>query len=139
MADIKENQMSIATPSYLRGIGSNGNSIMVNKEKVLNFVNIYKFERTLQAGEECDMGKLSYGMYILSCGANGGCALFLTGSYKYGYVGECGISRGSERFGDLESDAEICFGRKETNGNLFLKNNRDDVSKVVVLAFYTTT
>lgn len=137
--DIKENQMNTGSPSYLRGIGSNGNSIIVSKEQALSFFNIYKIEATLQVGEEYDLGKLSYGMYILSCGAIGGCALFLAGSYKYGYIGECGINKGSQRFGELESGAEICFGRKETNGNLFLKNNRKYESKVVILAFYTTT
>lgn len=50
--DIKENAMSGGTPTRLRGLAANGNSISPTVEEVMNAMGIYTYSFTLAAGEE---------------------------------------------------------------------------------------
>lgn len=126
MADLKENQMAKGTPRYLRGIDSNGNGIQVENEKVRNFIGMYRYVHILQIGEEKNLGNLGHGLFLLSCPETGRVASYAIGSYG-------GTpSNDPKYFGDFGSNASagLVFGRKETNGDFFLKNNREGVSNV---------
>ena len=129
MADKRENEMNTGAPSSLRGIARNGNSIRVTAEQARNFIGIYKNVHTLQAGEEINLGNLGYALFLLSCPETGYVACYTIGSYA-------GVqSNNPDRFGDYvnNTSAIIVFGRKETNGDFFLKNNRNGASVVRIL------
>lgn len=129
MADKRENAMNTGAPSSLRGIASNGNSIKVTAEQTRNFIGIYKNVYTLQAGEEINLGDLGYALYLLSCPENGYVASYTIGSYA-------GVqSNNPGKYGDYvnNTSANIVFGRKETNGDFFLKNNREGASTVRIV------
>ena len=54
--DIRENAMSGGTPTRLRGLAANGNSISPTLEEVMNAMGIYTYSFTLAAKEEKDLG-----------------------------------------------------------------------------------
>lgn len=83
---------------------------------------------TLKAGQEIDTGWKpvgGYGIYMLYSGDMGLAALFIQGSYPNGLVAFNGYSRDSNICGDIGSGAQIEFGLKSSNSNIFIKNNRD--------------
>jgi hypothetical protein len=82
--DIRENAMSGGTPTRLRGLAANGNSISPTLEEVMNAMGIYTYSFTLAAKEEKDLGDLGYGMYLLASPNNAATAIFACRNvYKY--------------------------------------------------------
>ena len=118
--DIRENAMAGGTPARLRGLAANGNSISPTVVEVMNAMGIYTYSFTLAEGEEKDLGDLGYGMYLVASSTVGASAIFVCGSFK-----ECIASDvGQKEFCDYaDATKRIVFGRKETNGNFFIKNN----------------
>ena len=125
--DIKENAMGGGTPARLRGLAANGNSISPTLEEVMNAMGIYTYSFTLAAGEEKDLGNLGYGIYLLSSPQPSVTAIYSCGSYP-----DCFVSDGGRNYCSDYKDVtkKILFGRKETNGNFFIKNNYDVIAYV---------
>ena len=121
--DIKENAMSGGTPTRLRGLDKNGNSISPTVEEVMNAMGIYTYSFTLEAGEEKDLGDLGYGMYLITSMALGISAIFICNSYP-----DCFVSDGGKnRYCDYtDGSKSIVFGRKQLNGSYFVKNNQSE-------------
>ena len=120
--DIQENAMSGGTPTRLRGLDKNGNSISPTVEEVMNAMGIYTYSFTLAAGEEKDLGDLGYGMYLLSSPNNATTAIFACGAYSNGFVSDAGRNRYCDYTDGTKS---VVFGRKGVNGSFYIKNNRD--------------
>lgn len=127
--DIRENAMSGGTPVRLRGLAANGNSISPTVVEVMNAMGIYTYSFTLAEGEEKDLGDLGYGMYLVASSTVGASAIFVCGSFK-----ECIASDvGQKEFCDYaDATKRIVFGRKETNGNFFIKNNGSYVLNIKI-------
>ena len=119
--DIKENAMSGGTPTRLRGLAANGNSISPTLEEVMNAMGIYTYSFTLAAGEEKDLGNLGYGLYLVTSPNIAISAIFICGALSNSFVSDGGYNAYCDYTDDTKS---IVFGRKETNGNLFIKSNR---------------
>ena len=121
--DIKENAMSGGTPTRLRGLDKNSNSISPTVEEVMNEMGIYTYSFTLEAGEEKDLGDLGYGMYLITSMALGISAIFICNSYP-----DCFVSDGGKnRYCDYtDGSKSIVFGRKQLNGSYFVKNNQSE-------------
>ena len=127
--DIREDAMSGGTPARLRGLAANGNSISPTLAEVMKAMEIYIFDFTLAAGEEKKLGDLGYGMYLLASPNNAATAIFAFGSYSKGFVSD----GGNNLFCDYtDGTKSVVFGRKTTNGNFFLKNNRSTETSIVL-------
>lgn len=127
--DIKENAMGGGTPTRLRGLDANGNSISPTVVEVMKAMEIYIFNLTLAVGEEKDLGDLGYGIYLLASPNNAATAIFACGSYSNCFVSDAG----SNFYCDYTDGTKgVVFGRKTTNGNLFIKNNRQTETYVVL-------
>ena len=125
--DIKENAMSGGKPARLRGLAANGNSISPTLEEVMNAMGIYIFNLTLAAGEEKDLGNLGYGMYLLTSSTIGISAIFICSAYPSCFVSDAG----NNLFCDYtDGTKSVVFGRKELNGNFFIKISRDADIKI---------
>ena len=127
--DIRENAMAGGIPARLRGLAANGNSISPTLEEVMKAMGIYIFSLTLAVDEEKDLGNLGYGMYLVASSTVGASAIFVCGSSK-----ECIASDvGQKEFCDYaDATKRIVFGRKETNGNFFIKNNGSYVLSIII-------
>ena len=66
-----------------------------------------------------------YGLYMVYSGDMGLSAIYVISSYGNGLVGFNGYSADANICGNMGSGAQIEFGVKQSNGNLFIKNNRD--------------
>lgn len=127
--DIRENAMSGGTPVRLRGLAANGNSISPTLEEVMNAMKIYTYSFTLAAKEEKDLGNLGYGMYLLASPHNAATAIYSVGAYQKCFVSD----GGNNLFCDYtDGTKSVVFGRKTTNGNFFLKNNRSTEISIVL-------
>ena len=92
---------------------------------------------SIEPGDEVDLGVSSAGLYVLTNSDSGNAAMCLVSSYPEGTITETGSSVSGTRFStSLTAEGLICFGRKTTNGNLFLVNNR--TSRVTVVVRYYT-
>lgn len=131
-----EAALQTGRPNFMRGISSKGDGLKVNKEQLLIFIGVRELYYSLQPGQEIEIQNPSYGLYILSCGELGCTALYLQSSYTRGYVAENGYSEQSKSFGDMDSGRDIEFGRRETNGIFYLKNNTVDVKSVRIKMYY---
>lgn len=120
--DIKENAMSGGKPARLRGLAANGNSISPTLEEVMNAIGIYTYSFTLAAGEEKDLGNLGTGVYLLTSSTIGISAIFICSAYP-----SCFVSDGNKNtYCDYtDGTKNVVFGRKELNGNFFIKISRD--------------
>ena len=120
--DIKENAMSGGTPARLRGLAANGNSISPTLAEVMNAMGIYTYSFTLAAGEEKDLGNLGYGLYLVTSPNSATTAIFSCGAYP-----SCFVSDGNKNtYCDYtDGTKSVVFGRKEVNGNFFIKISRD--------------
>ena len=121
--DIKENEMSGGTPARLRGLAANGNSISPTLEEVMNAMGIYTYSFTLAAGEEKDLGNLGYGLYLVTSPNIAISAIFICGALSSSFVSDGGYNAYCDYTDGAKS---VVFGRKESNGNFFIKNNRKD-------------
>lgn len=127
--DIKENAMSGGTPTRLRGLAANGNSISPTLEEVMNAMGIYTYSFTLAAGEEKDLGNLGYGLYLVTSPNIAISAIFICGALSNSFVSDGGYNAYCDYTDDTKS---IVFGRKETNGNLFIKSNRKTETYIIL-------
>jgi hypothetical protein len=118
--DIRENAMSGGTPVRLRGLAANGNSISPTLEEVMNAIGLYTYGFVLNEGEEKDLGRMGNGIYAVMTTTRGNAAIYICGSSS-----QCFVSDGETNiFCDYtDGTKSIVFGRKETNGNFFIKNN----------------
>ena len=120
--DIKENAMSGGTPARLRGLAANGNSISPTLAEVMNAMGIYTYSFTLAAGEEKDLGNLGTGVYFLTSPTASRTAIYSVGAYQKCFVSD----GGNNLFCDYtDGTKSVVFGRKEVNGNFFIKISRD--------------
>ena len=127
--DIRENAMGGGTPTRLRGLDANGDSISPTLAEVMNAIGIYTYSFTLAANEEKDLGDLGYGMYLLASPNNAVTAIYSVGAYQKCFVSD----GGNNLFCDYtDGTKSVVFGRKTTNGNFFLKNNRSTETSIVL-------
>ena len=119
--DIRENAMSGGTPKRLRGLAANGNSISPTLAEVMNAMGIYTYSFTLASNEEKDLGNLGYGLYLVTSPNIAISAIFICGALSNSFVSDGGYNAYCDYTDGTKS---IVFGRKETNGNFFIKNNR---------------
>ena len=92
---------------------------------------------TIKPGNEVDLGVSDAGVYVLTNSDSGNAAMYLVSSYSEGVLTEASSSGSGMRFSNsLTAEGSICFGRKATNGNLFIVNNRTSDVKVSV-RYYT--
>lgn len=87
----------------------------------------------LEPGQEIDTGWNvvgGYGLYMVYSGDMGLSAIYAISSYGNGLVGFNGYGVDANICGNMGSGALIEFGVKQSNGNLFIKNNRD--SKITI-------
>jgi len=125
--DIKENAMSGGTPTRLRGLAANGNSISPTLEEVMNAMGIYTYSFTLAAGEEKDLGNLGYGMYLITSPHIAKTAIYSCGAHPKSFVSD----GGSNSFCDYADGTKlIVFGRKEINGSYFIKSNHSEIASI---------
>lgn len=127
--DIRENAMGGGTPARLRGLAANGNSISPTLEEVMNAMGIYTYRFTLAAGEEKDLGNLGYGLYLVTSPNIAISAIFICGALSNGFVSDGGCNTYCDYTDGTKS---IVFGRKETNGNFFIKNNRKTETYIIL-------
>lgn len=127
--DIRENAMSGGTPTRLRGLAANGNSISPTLEEVMNAMGIYTYSFTLASNEEKDLGNLGYGLYLVTSPNIAISAIFICGALSNSFVSDGGYNAYCDYTDDTKS---IVFGRKETNGNLFIKSNRKTETYIIL-------
>lgn len=120
--DIQENAMGGGTPARLRGLAANGNSISPTIQEVMNAMGIYTYDLTLAAGEEKDLGNLGYGLYLVTSPNIAISAIFICGAYPNCFVSDGGYNAYCDYTDGTKS---VVFGRKELNGNFFIKISRD--------------
>lgn len=87
----------------------------------------------LEPGQEIDTGWNvvgGYGLYMVYSGDMGISAIYAIGSYGNGLVGFNGYNM--DACGNMGSGAQIEFGVKQSNGNLFIKNNKDSKTTIRV-------
>ena len=127
--DIRENAMSGGTPARLRGLDKNGNSISPTLGEVMNAMGIYTYSFTLASNEEKDLGNLGYGLYLVTSPNIAISAIFICGALSNGFVSDGGYNTYCDYTDGTKS---IVFGRKETNGNFFIKNNRKTETYIIL-------
>ena len=120
--DIRENAMSGGTPARLRGLDANGNSISPTLTEVISAMGIHTHSFTLAAGEEKDLGNLGYGLYLVTSPDIAISAIFICGAYPNCFVSDGGYNAYCDYTDGTKS---VVFGRKELNGNFFIKISRD--------------
>lgn len=127
--DIQENAMAGGTPARLRGLAANGNSISPTLEEVMNAIGIYTYGFVLNEGEEKDLGGMGNGIYAVMTTTRGNAAIYICGAFN-----KCFVSDGETNiFCDYtDGTKNIVFGRKETNGNFFIKNNLSYGHNIVI-------
>lgn len=127
--DIRENAMSGGTPTRLRGLAANGDSISPTLGEVMNAMGIYTYSFTLASNEEKDLGNLGYGLYLVTSPDSATTAIFAFGAYSKGFVSDAG----SNSFCDYTDGTKgVVFGRKEVNGNFFITNKYKNVISIKI-------
>ena len=76
----------------------------------------------MQSGQELDLGAAVYGLYLVSCTTIGRTGVFAVDATPTSFIFGYGNNYGDYSTG---SSSDIVFGRKELNGNIFIKNNSD--------------
>lgn len=127
--DIRENAMSGGTPARLRGLAANGNSISPTLKEVMNEMGIHTYSFTLASNEEKDLGNLGYGLYLVTSPNIAISAIFICGALSNSFVSDGGYNAYCDYTDGTKS---IVFGRKETNGNFFIKNNRKTETYIIL-------
>lgn len=124
--DIRENAMAGGTPTRLRGLAANGDSISPTLGEVMNAMGIYTYSFTLASNEEKDLGNLGYGLYIVTSPNSATTAIFAFGAYSKCFVSDAG----SNNYCDYTDGTKgVVFGRKEVNGNFFITNrNKNEIT-----------
>lgn len=122
--DIQENAMSGGTPARLRGLAANGDSISPTLKEVMKAMEIHTHSFTLAAGEEKDLGDIGYGLYLVTSPNIAISAIFICGALPSSFVSDGGFNAYCDYADGTKS---VVFGRKESNGSFFIKNNRKDV------------
>ena len=157
--DIRENAMAGGTPARLRGLAANGNSISPTLAEVVSAMPIathsskgimsadqafYLRETTIIGGVAGGfphryklIGILNYDAYApfrvnISMGSYASTDRYLidaTLTYQKCFVSD----GGNNLFCDYtDGTKSVVFGRKTTNGNFFLKNNRSTETSIVL-------
>lgn len=89
----------------------------------------------LEPSQEIDTGWNvigGYGLYMLYSGDIGLSAIYVIGSYENGLIGFNGYNTVENICGNMGSGAQLEFGVKQSNGNLFIKNNRGSKTTIRV-------
>lgn len=81
----------------------------------------------MQSGQELDLGAGVYGLYLVSCTTIGRTGVFAVDATPTSFIFGYGNNYGDYSTG---SSADIVFGRKELNGNIFIKNNSDRILNI---------
>lgn len=127
--DIRENAMAGGTPTRLRGLAANGDSISPTLGEVMNAMGIYTYSFTLASNEEKDLGNLGYGLYLVTSPDSATTAIFAFGAYSKGFVSDAG----SNSYCDYTDGTKgVVFGRKEVNGNFFITNKYKNVISIKI-------
>lgn len=121
--------MAGGTPTRLRGLAANGDSISPTLGEVMNAMGIYTYSFTLASNEEKDLGNLGYGLYLVTSPNIAISAIFICGALSNSFVSDGGYNTYCDYTDGTKS---IVFGRKETNGNFFIKNNRKTETYIIL-------
>ena len=116
-------------------IGIYGTDVRKNTPANLrNNIGLTSSIHTVASGEEKDLGEMGYGLYFVSCGTTGWAASYAIASFPV-------ASSDPEHFGDFSSNtnANILFGRKSSNGSFFLKNNSSSTYEVRIARIWFTS
>ena len=115
--DIRENAMAGGTPTRLRGLAANGDSISPTLGEVMNAMGIYTYSFTLASNEEKDLGNLGYGLYLVTSPDSATTAIFAFGAYSKGFVSDAG----SNSYCDYTDGTKgIVFGQRTRQRNIKL-------------------
>lgn len=91
------------------------------------------FKGSISPNQEVDLGAGIYGLYSVKDTDAGDAGFYKIGAFPSCFLHGKGTDDESA-FGDYNStDRKIVFGRKETNGNLFIKNNKNISIDIVVI------
>lgn len=105
-------------PSYLLGVSAN-NGLKVTDKDASTFIKIQRWTYEIDSGQEINLGNIGYGLFLVGSGDHGECATY--GIWSRGTID----SSYPEYFGNFtnNTDAPVLFGRKETNGDYYVRNN----------------
>ena len=119
--DIKENAMSGGTPARLRGLAANGDSISPTVVEVMDVMGFKRYVYELIDGQEISLETTDSGLYVVHISYYAHVALYVVGSYARNAI----TTPDSNFFGsfDANTDLRVLFGRKASNGVLYIKNN----------------
>lgn len=117
------------TPSYLLGVFAN-NGLKVTNKDASTFIKIQRWTYNIDSGQEINLGNIGYGLFLVGTGHSGQCAIYPI--WSFGTVD----SSNPTYFGNFtnNTDAQVLFGRKETNGDYYVKNNTS-VSVIISITF----
>lgn len=122
--DVFENQMKLVdNVDYLRGMAGKDSVLISPKIAALQMQDTQNI--VLNANTEYDTGISSYGLYQLENYNNGGCALFIISHINSKIVSSIGAS-----FGTVSGEGILSLYRKESNGNIFIRNNTEGKSNI---------
>ena len=116
--------------NYFIGVNSTNvvrNSLAELKERI----GITVTSLDVEAGEEKNLGEMGYGLYFVSCSNSGYAGTYAIASFPV-------QSSLPDEFGDFayNTESDILFGRKETNGNFFVKNNSSNNKTVRIIRMW---
>lgn len=101
----------------------------LNKKDLRNAM-FASWATTLAPGQEYDLGTASYGMYLMRSGNAGSTALYIIGAGPGGAI----VGYAESVFAtDFNAANKIILGKKEINGNIFVKNTRDTELNVSIM------
>lgn len=83
------------------------------------------FNKEISPNEEIDLGNLGYGLFSVTSVSIGDVGFYKVGSFPTCFMHGRGFND-EQYFGDYNyPNRQVIFGRKDTNGNLFIKNNHN--------------
>lgn len=89
----------------------------------MNAIGIYTYSFTLAASEEKDLGNLGYGLYLVTSPNIAVSAIFICGALSNSFVSDGGYNVYCDY---TDGTKGVVLGRKISNGNFFIKNNRKE-------------
>lgn len=110
---------------YVTLLDASGNPLLINKSdlsKTIKSLMFPSWQITLEPSGEYNLKTACYGLYMVRSGEVGSTGLFVIGANPGAAI--LGYS-GSVFSTDFNSTGKIVLNKKETNGNIFLKNTRD--------------
>ena len=113
-------------------IGLNSTNVVKNSlAELKERIGITVTSLDVDAGEEQNLGEMGYGLYFVSCANTGFGSTYAIASFPV-------QSSLPDKFGDFayNTESDVLFGRKETNGDFFVKNNSSSNKTVRIIRMW---